>query len=165
MRSEPSRARRWQPRLAALSVLLAALVGVTVATAAPASALGYPISYTVQNGTDRTLVFQFARGAGVECLPGSGGQPVCIDRNSDYSPQVSPTFVNPGGSFRLDSELDILTFRQRNTIIVTYRIDAAGLERVVLHTDPHQAKCDVYGTKAYTCVRLSNRDFRLVPAS
>ena len=162
-----ARPRRWGSRLAWLSVLLAAMFGIGLASAGPASALGYPITYTVTNATNQTLYFDRAHGGGITCFTGSGGLPSCVDHNSDFSAQVSPRVVTPGGSFTLSSELDIFTFRQPNTITVSYRIGASGNDRVILHTNPFKAECLVHGTKAYTCeVRPGNagRDFTVKPA-
>lgn len=166
--TRPLQSRRWHTRSAGLAALLAAFLSLSLMTASPASALGYPISYTITNATNQTLVFELARGGGLTCLPGSGGVPLCVDRNSDFSAQVSPRVVNPGGSFTLSSELDILSFRQANTIIVSYQIGASGNDRVILHTDPQKAECQIRGTKAYTCERRpgnAGRDFTLQPAA
>lgn len=166
--SDRSRPRRWLSRLAGMAALLAALFGVTLIAAGPASALGYPISYTVRNDTTQTLHFESAHGGGLNCLPGITGLPVCYDKGPSFEGKVSPNTVGPTESFILQSELDIFSFRQEGTIVVTYRIGSSGNDKVVLHTDRHEAKCAVHGTKAYICDRLpigAGRDFVLRPAT
>ena len=162
-RRQPAFAGRRPLQLLRLAVLLAALFGVTLAIAGPASALGYPIRYSVRNATSQTLHFVSAHaGGGGKCLPGSTGLPVCFDKKVEFS--VSPGTVRPGEALTVNSELDIFSFRQEGNITATYRIGESGNDRVVLHSTPHEAQCRVEGTRAYRCdVQPGNagRDFVL----
>ncbi len=163
--SRPSRLRP-SSRIGVLVVLIVTALGFGAVAAGPASALGYSISYSIHNQTNETLYFESAHNNGGEKCVSNRGVVACANSRKDFSSQVSPTVVTPGNNIGLYSELNISTFRQEDTIVVTYRLGTSGNDKVVLHTDPYGVTCTVHGTQAYTCeVRAEGvgRDFILYP--
>ena len=155
--------RRRRSRLVGVFVLLAALLGLTLATAAPASALGYSISYSVRNDTNQTLTFVSAHGPGPGCNIRQFNDQMCDSRYGDQSFRVSPQVIKPGEAFGVYSEIDIFSFQEKNYIRATYKIGDSN-DKVVLYASEERHTCKVEASREYICEVIpvgQLRDFAL----
>lgn len=117
----PRARRAWLVVL--LMTLLMAVSASVLASAGPASALGYPVTYTLTNHTDQTLYLLKAEAGGGCHLAGQAANSpiVCANRDKDIAGRVSPHTVPPGGHAYINGELD-LGFRATDRFYVYFGI-------------------------------------------
>jgi hypothetical protein len=160
-------AHRLRARIFAVLAVMAALLGVGLATASPASAVGYSISYSVRNDTNETLTFVSAHGPGNNCNIRQFNDQKCF--GAEESARVSPAVVKPGQAIGLYSEIDIFGFFEKNNVRVTYQIGSRPNDQVVLTigNEARYPSCKIQGTRDFVCERIpvgQRRDFILTPA-
>jgi hypothetical protein len=141
----PTRGRRF--RYLGVFVAMAALVGLGLTTAAPASAeVGYDISYSVRNDTTQTLYFVSAVSPGAGCDEYNLHLNNCPNPDVDHSFRVSPKVVKPGEAIGVYSKADLLG-RDKYFIKVTFEIGTTKASVVLF---ANRSTPD-YDDKPHTC--------------
>jgi len=150
-----------------MGAMLVSMVALVFPMSTSASAI--PISYTIINNSGQVLHYDKARiGAGTHCNV-FGPLAVCGKSGGrDFSSNVSPTTVQPGGTYVIQSSLEFPSFRQGANIDVSYQIDALDAY-VVTRSTPHDSTCKIEGKDAnlYRCNAIgspNSRTFEVVPA-
>lgn len=142
--------------------LVLALVALVFPMSTSASAI--PISYTIINNTSQLLHYDQARiGAGTHCSVFRDAPVAQCSKTGgrDYSGSVSPTTVQPTGSYVIQSSLVFPSFRQGENIDVSYRIGDADAY-VVTRSTPHDSTCKIEGKDAglYQCQAVGSPNSR-----
>ena len=134
------------PVLLVIGAMLASMAALVFPMSTSASAI--PISYTIINNTGQVLYYDKARiGAGTHCTI-FGPNAVCDKSGGrDFSSNVSPTTVQPGGTYVIQSSLEFRVFRQGENIDVSYQIGTLDAY-VATRSTPHDSMCKIEGKDA-----------------